>query len=199
MQGAVVTRSGRHLSEAVAPRACFCFNDADSEPSIGRSSLFLRMCARRCGIQRATGALFSHPRNTIPPNSFNYDKQFIRSVLVALCANVYVRLRHQNADGVRAPLPTLGGIYGRSEGGRVPSLPHRHRQLPCQLQLLLFFFFSRKLSTTLDWHFLLVSHHPLPVLPLKTFFKHFHHKPFLLYYIFLLQFGTKTKKILYIF
>ncbi|KAH0535914.1 hypothetical protein KQX54_020044 [Cotesia glomerata] len=85
----VESHSSRHLSGAVAPRACFCSSGADSGPSIGRSSLFLSIIAvpgcvphqhfRGWHLTRRLNVP-TFPPNTTPSNSFNYNKQFIRSI-----------------------------------------------------------------------------------------------------------------------
>lgn len=87
---AIAALTGRHLSGAVAARACFRSTGADSGPSIGRSSLFLYVwrgvrCVRWLPLFPSP---FSSPEPKRPtrfpppprPNSFNYNKQFIRSI-----------------------------------------------------------------------------------------------------------------------
>lgn len=108
---AIAALTGRHLSGAVAARACFRSTGADSGPSIGRSSLFLYVWRGVRVRWLPPPSLLSQAKTpyTIPPNSFNYNKQFIRSIQdppTATHASVWWGI----ARGVSG--------RGRMEGGR---------------------------------------------------------------------------------
>lgn len=127
-------RSGRHLSGAVAARACFRSTGADSGPSIGRSSLFLYTCGgvRVRRLPSLPPSLLARAKTpyTIPSNSFNYNKQFIRSIQdppTATHASVWWGL----ARGVSG----RGWMDGGGEGGEGGGQRRTRRKFASKLKL----------------------------------------------------------------